>query len=226
MASSYRWLFDDLKKKFRQSWAMTRSFDFVAHKRIHQVSTTTKQEEVGAWKSLLQLSTTFWRSWCYWGRETSEELRKQLREVRGSYCSKFSFSKFQVSNQRLFVQPFIPKLHQEAFVKWNSWTEAHNYLLVEKLVTKSEEESWKDLALMVDSSATFETESMKCQAARKYAAYYKIPVEQVQMEEVAKSPGGLRGWCEMQITVKLMSNQLCWCFHSLFIKLQPSAHLQ
>jgi hypothetical protein len=72
---------------------------------------------------------------------------------------------------------------------------------VEKLVTKGEEESWKEMAIMVDSSATFETEAMKCQAVRKYAAYYKMPVEEVKTEAVVNDSWGVRGWCEMNITV-------------------------
>lgn len=59
MASAYKWLFDDLKLKFRQSWAMTRTFDFVSAKRVHTVATTTKQEEVGTWKNALQLEGHF-----------------------------------------------------------------------------------------------------------------------------------------------------------------------
>lgn len=54
-AESYRWLFDDLKKKFTQSWAMSRNFEFIEHKRVHVISTTTRQEEIGQWKNQLQL---------------------------------------------------------------------------------------------------------------------------------------------------------------------------
>lgn len=68
-------------------------------------------------------------------------------------------------------------------------------------MTKGEEESWKEMAIMVDSSATFETEAMKCQAVRKYAAYYKMPVEEVKTEAVVNDSWGVRGWCEMNITV-------------------------
>ena len=59
MAKTYRWLFDDLKVKFRQNWAMARSFDFVSTKRVHSISTTTKHEEVGTWKNQLQLEAHF-----------------------------------------------------------------------------------------------------------------------------------------------------------------------
>ena len=68
-------------------------------------------------------------------------------------------------------------------------------------MTKGEEESWREMAIMVDSSATFETEAMKCQAVRKYAAYYKMPVEEVKTEQVVNDAWGVRGWCEMNITV-------------------------
>ena len=86
-------------------------------------------------------------------------------------------------------------------MRYNSWTDAENYLLVEKLVSKCEEETWREMAEMVDKSATFEMEAYKCQAIRKYAAYYNLPLESVKAEEVAKSPHGIRGWCEIQVTV-------------------------
>ena len=54
-AEAYRWLFDDLKKRFRQSWAMVRNFETIMHKRVHVIETVTKQEEIGTWKNELQL---------------------------------------------------------------------------------------------------------------------------------------------------------------------------
>ncbi len=83
----------------------------------------------------------------------------------------------------------------------NTWTEAENFLLVEKLTSKSEEESWKEVAEMVDNSGTFKTESFKCKAVRKYAAHHGVAYESVTVEEVANSPQGLRGWAELTITV-------------------------
>ena len=68
-------------------------------------------------------------------------------------------------------------------------------------MTKGEEESWKEMAIMVDSSATLETEAMKCQAVRKYAAYYNMQVEEVKTEAVVNDPWGVRGRCETNITV-------------------------
>ena len=83
----------------------------------------------------------------------------------------------------------------------NTWTDAENFLLVEKLTSKSEEESWKEVADMVDNSGTFKTESFKCKAVRKYAAHHGVAYESVTVEEVANSPQGLRGWAELTITV-------------------------
>ena len=56
---TYKWLYEDLKKKFRQSWAVERSFDFITQKRIRTVSCRTKREEIGTWKSELQLQVHF-----------------------------------------------------------------------------------------------------------------------------------------------------------------------
>lgn len=207
MTESYKWLFDDLKKKFRQSWAMTRNFDFVATKRVHMVATSTKQEEVGSWKNSLQLEGHFG------GVGIPEAVRQAenyiancmqyedgVRVVRFFLGLVFNF--FSTTDRSPYVTITMQSsLQQEAFVKWNSWTQAYNYLLVEKLVTKCEEEVWKEMAVMVDQGATFETESMKCQALRKYAAYYNMSLENVTMEMVTTSPRGVRGWCEIQVTV-------------------------
>ena len=55
----YKWLHDDLKKKFRQSWAVERAFDFIQTKRIRTVTCKTKRDEIGSWKSELQLQQHF-----------------------------------------------------------------------------------------------------------------------------------------------------------------------
>ena len=252
MAEAYKWLFDDIKKKFRQSWAMSRNFDFVATKRIHMVATSTKHEEVGTWKNSLQLevhfggvgipeaerqaqnyisncleyedregvvptfdcgrpknktppiqrisfktkeNTFFWALW--WSIFFSQSKWKGW----SGCCLMLTFQLFAARETSPVTITMHAFLQQEAFVKWNSWTKAYNYLLVEKLVTKCEEEAWKEMAVMVDQGATFETESMKCQAMRKYAAYYNMALENVTMEMIASSPRGVRGWCEIQVTV-------------------------
>jgi hypothetical protein len=83
----------------------------------------------------------------------------------------------------------------------NTWTDAENFLLVEKLVAKSEEEAWREVAEKCDGSGTFESEGFKCKAVRKYAAYHNVPVESVDVDTVANSPQGLEGWAEMNIVV-------------------------
>ena len=83
----------------------------------------------------------------------------------------------------------------------NTWTDAENYLLVEKLVSKTEEEAWKEVAEKSDGSGTYETESYKCKAIRKYAIYNGLAVEAVTLETVQSSPEGLVGWAEMNVVV-------------------------
>lgn len=56
---SYKWLFDDLKLKFRQTWAIDRNFEFISRKRVKSISTSTRQEEIGTWKNELQLQVHF-----------------------------------------------------------------------------------------------------------------------------------------------------------------------
>ena len=95
----------------------------------------------------------------------------------------------------------FPSSLQEIFVMHNTWTDAENYLLVEKLVSKTEEEAWKEVAEKCDGSGTYETESYKCKAIRKYAIYNGLAVEAVTLETVQSSPEGLVGWAEMNVVV-------------------------
>lgn len=184
---------------------MTRNFEFINRKRVRTISQKTKQEEIGAWKNKLQLQVHF-------GGVGIPEAERQA-DCYIMNCQKFPdwiWPKFMVqtlNKKKCFkVQIAIYLLCamfflQDVFVMFNTWTEAENYLLVEKLVSKSEEEAWKEIAEMVDGSGTYATEAYKCKAIRKYAAYYGINPEGVDVEDLAKSPHGLKGWAEMSITV-------------------------
>lgn len=209
-SESYKWLFDNLKLKFRQSWAMHKNFDFISTKRIHTISTKTKQEEVGTWKNKLQLEAH------YGGVGIPEAVRQAENYIKNCFkfkdpvwfCrisqmpnlkkkkDKVKSSFFQMHSTCLF-----PSSLQEIFVMHNTWTDAENYLLVEKLVSKTEEEAWKEVAEKCDGSGTYETESYKCKAIRKYAIYNGLAVEAVTLETVQSSPAGLVGWAEMNVVV-------------------------
>ena len=80
-AEAYRWLFDDLKKRFRQSWAMVRNFESVMHKRVHVIETVTTQEEIGTWKNELQLQQHFG------GTDQPEAIRQATCYIRN--CEQF-----------------------------------------------------------------------------------------------------------------------------------------
>lgn len=73
----------------------------------------------------------------------------------------------------------------------------------------SQEESWSDVAEMCDTNATYETESFKCKALRKYAAYHGKELQNVTMDEVAQSPQGLQGWGEMDVIVRGVNLRAC-----------------
>ncbi|CAK9002058.1 unnamed protein product [Durusdinium trenchii] len=169
-AETYKWLSEDLKKKFRQTWAMKRSWDFIDKKRIRSVESKTKQE-VGTWKNQLQLEVHFG------GAGLPEAVR-------------------QANNYIINCKTF-----EDVFVRFNTWTDAENYLLVEKLVSKIEVEAFKEVAEMVDGSGTFQTESFRMKAMRKFAVYHNLQLEEVNYDDVANSPQGLRGWGEMNIAV-------------------------
>lgn len=95
---------------------------------------------------------------------------------------------------------------QDAFVQFNEWTQAENFLLVEKLTSKSEVEAWQDVAELCDDSSTFESASFRCKAVRKFAAFHGRELESVSVEEVEKSPQGLRAWGEMNVVVPGLSS--------------------
>ena len=90
---------------------------------------------------------------------------------------------------------------QETFTRYNTWTEADNFLLVEKLVSQTSEEAWREVAESVDNSATYELESFRAKARRKYAVVHGISYEAVDMEKVEKSLHGVQGWADMNVVV-------------------------
>ena len=55
----YKWLGEDLKRKFRMSWSLHRNFDTVVKKRLRVLRNTKKQTELGSWKSELQLQVHY-----------------------------------------------------------------------------------------------------------------------------------------------------------------------
>ena len=140
MKEVYKWLTDDLKARFRMSWSISRSFDSVLKKRVRCIKNVTKQKELGSWKSELQLRMV------YGGVEHPEAIRQASNYI--AMCRKFP----------------------DAFVEFNEWTLAENFLLVEKLSSSTQAEEWKEIAEQCDSSSTFETEAYELKARRKYAA--------------------------------------------------------
>ncbi|CAE6971965.1 unnamed protein product [Symbiodinium sp. CCMP2592] len=93
------------------------------------------------------------------------------------------------------------KLFPDTFVEWNAWADAENYLLVERLSSSSTSEEWQEVVEMMDEGETFELESVRLKARRKYAASHQLSLEDVSLEDVVASPHGLQGWAEMVISV-------------------------
>lgn len=75
-AEAYRWLFEDLKTKFREVWNVHRTFDFISTKRIRSITSKTTREEVGSWKSELQLQQHFG------GVDQPEAIRQAANYIR------------------------------------------------------------------------------------------------------------------------------------------------
>ncbi|CAE7276633.1 unnamed protein product [Symbiodinium sp. CCMP2456] len=167
----YKWLTEDLKKKFRATWAIERSFEKVVKQRVRTVRNVTRQQELGSWKSHLQLCVFFG------GSSEPEAIRQADNYV--AMCRQFG----------------------EVFCEWNVWTKAENFLLVEKLSSSTQEEEWKEIASQCDCSPTYETEAYQIKARRKFAAAKGLPFEAVSLKDIEDSDLGLQGYAEMIITV-------------------------
>ena len=167
----YKWLTDDLKSRFRMSWSISRSFDSVLKKRVQCIKNVTKQKELGSWKSELQLRMV------YCGVEHPEAIRQASNYI--AMCRKFP----------------------DAFVEFNEWTLAENFLLVEKLSSSTQAEEWKEIAEQCDSSSTVEAEAFELKARRKFAASKGVSLESVSLDDVKNSPQGLQAWAEALISV-------------------------
>ncbi|CAE7208657.1 unnamed protein product [Symbiodinium sp. CCMP2592] len=176
----YKWLSEDLKKKFRTSWAIERSFEKVVRQRKINYSdseanlgtlTVNRQQELGSWKSELQLRVHF-------GGAHEPEAKRQTDNYV-AMCRQFG----------------------EIFCEFNKWTRAENFLLVERLSSSTQEEEWEEVASQMDSSPTYETEAYQSRARRKYAAAKGVPFETVMLKQVEESDLGLKGYAEMIITV-------------------------
>ena len=165
----YRWLTDDLKKKFRMAWAVERDFDKVLRKKLKKVTNTTKQSELGSWKSELQLQNHFG------GAQFPEACRQASNYIR------------------------MAKHFGDAFVEYNTWTDAETYLLVERLCSTSTSEEWQEVVEMIDESETFALESFRLKARRKYALANHMSLEDVSNEDVEKSPEGIQAWADMAL---------------------------
>ncbi|CAJ1334196.1 unnamed protein product [Effrenium voratum] len=168
---TYKWLTDEIKLRFRQTWAMQRSFDFVKKSRVRSISIVTSNKELGMWRNQLQLEQHFG------GVGLPEAVRQADNYIRN--CKKWP----------------------ETFTRYNAWTEADNYLLVESLVSQTSEEAWREVAESSDSSATYELEAYRTKARRKYAVVHGLALEAVNLETVEKSTHGIKGWAEMNVVV-------------------------
>ena len=86
MKEIYRWLSDDLKRRFRMTSALTRDFDAVVKSRVRSIKRSVKQTEVGIFKSELQLRVHF-------GGAEHEEAKRQAscyiamcKEYKVTWC--------------------------------------------------------------------------------------------------------------------------------------------
>ena len=75
-SETYRWLTDDLKLRFRQTWALERDFNFISQKRVRSLTQAVKREEIGSWKSELQLQVHFG------GADQPEAVRQATNYIR------------------------------------------------------------------------------------------------------------------------------------------------
>ena len=78
----YKWLTEDLKKKFRMTWAVERNFDQVLKTRVRSIKQIRSHTELGSFKSELQLQVHFG------GADHPEAIRQASAYI--GMCKKFA----------------------------------------------------------------------------------------------------------------------------------------
>ena len=80
-------------------------------------------------------------------------------------------------------------------------TGREHFLLVERLISSSVEEEWRDIVEKCDGSETFALEAFHLKARREYAIARGLTLQDVTLEEVENSPQGLQAWADMCVSV-------------------------
>ncbi|CAE7376311.1 unnamed protein product [Symbiodinium microadriaticum] len=164
----YMTLLDNEKVKFRAAWAATRDWDFVSVERSTVSSYRKRKEEVGVFRTQLQLENILGGA--------DHELAKQQAANYISMCLRPDLKEFCWS--------------------YNDWLKADTYLWVESLVSTSCQTEWinKVTIQSQDNVASSWTEKLEyCKAVRVFAAENDVAIKDITQDMLEGHELGIKG---------------------------------
>jgi len=87
------------------------------------------------------------------------------------------------------------------WMAYNSFLDDWTYLFSAKIITSSNERIWDEVSEHYDTVNVWEQHHMQCKARRAYAAFKKVHMDTVTVEEVEQTQLGIKGWADVVHTV-------------------------
>ncbi|CAE7223622.1 unnamed protein product, partial [Symbiodinium sp. KB8] len=168
----YNVLLDSEKVAFRAAWSCTREFEFVTTRRTTTNSFRRRKEDLGVFKTQLQLEQVLG------GSDKTEAVLQAKNYV--SMCLR-------------------PDLKAFCYM-YNDWLKADTFLWVESLVATSSETAWVNEVTVEHENpiaGSWTEKAEFCKAARVYAVEQKIQVKDVTTAMLEKTALGIRGYAKL-----------------------------
>ena len=171
----YKDLSQDLQRQFRASWAISRTFSFIRESRKITSRHTQKDADVGEYLTEMQI-------------------RSKLGGVDNEVATQHAAS---------YVEKC--KLLKGVWMAYNTWVDDWTYLFSSRFITSSNERMCEEISEHYDNVNTWEEHHMQCKARRAYAAFKKVHMDKVTIEEVEQTSLGIKGWADVVHTVSATS---------------------
>ncbi|CAE7505717.1 unnamed protein product [Symbiodinium sp. CCMP2592] len=172
----YQTLLDSEKVRFRQAWAASRDWQFIHSERSTVSSYRKRKEELGTFKTQLQLEMIL-------GGSDKEEARMQAKSYI-SMCLRSDLKEYCYS--------------------WNSWLKADTYLWVESLVATSSQTEWINRVTIqaTDNVASSWSETLDyCKAVRAFSCEKDVAIKDITKDMLEQHELGLKGLAKLYETL-------------------------
>ena len=158
------------KIKFRQSWAMKRSFDFVSEKRIRSSTHRKSTDEVGEFLPLVTIADRLGGSSTAECVKLAKNYAKHAQEAGTAFCS------------------------------YNAWLECDTYFWLRQLTKLSSINEWREVMESYNMENVWEQKAKFGKAAAAYGAVHNIHPDKVTTEMLEATNIGIAGWSNVQAT--------------------------